>query len=248
MKQRSNKVPRSTTDAVRDKASAKSDEIVEKVAGGEPDSVDKRRVKALEIVNRFSHEALPKLADLAHVPKQHRDRFWWDVGDLLLDCLITQGDIHENLELRKNASFARAVDALKSARQALAQIDDAPREAFAARVSAAEEGIEVFLAELGELEPKRQLRRRGRPHGKVKDPASHKFARQLLECASRAGGNLTLQKYTQEGTLIEALKMLAPYLPKDVAAEKLPSSTLQRIKTEHGRWLRASQISGPEIG
>ena len=149
--------------------------------------------------------SLPKLVELARVPNARRDAFWWDAGDILLDFLLTQGNIHANLELLKNASFAKAVNALKSARQALAQIDDAPREAFRGYVSIAEEAVDDFLASVGELEPKRP-RRRGRPSGKFHDPVSNEFVFRLVECAVFNGGKLTFDKNTKEGTLIEALR------------------------------------------
>src|SRR5262249_18255885 len=81
---------------------------------GKADPEDARRIEALSIVVRFSLDSLPKLADIARVPKAQRDGFWWDAGDRLLDCLLIQRDIHENSELRKNVSFARALSTLRN--------------------------------------------------------------------------------------------------------------------------------------
>ena len=230
MRRRSKKVARNTTGAVRGKTSAKRQDI----RIGEPDPETARRMAANEVVSRFCAESLPKLIELARVPNVRRDAFWWDAGDILSDLLLTQGNIHANLELLKNASFAKAVNALKSARQALAQIDDAPREAFRGYVSIAEEAVHDFLASVGELEPKRP-RRRGRPSGKFHDPVSNEFVFRLVECAVFNGGKLTFDKNTKEGTLIEALRELAPYLPEGVDPDKLSSATLQRIKDAASR-------------
>ena len=227
---------------VRDKTSAKRRDIVEKVRTGKPDPEDARRIAALDVVGRFSREAVPKLTDVARVPKAYRDAFWWAVGDALFDCLLTQGDIHANSELQRNPSFTIAVDALKSARQALARIDEAARETFRRRISAVQEGIDEFLTALEDLktEPKQPLRsetlgQRGRPAGTVKDRASQEFVYKLLECASLHGGTFSLEKNIRRGTLLEALKLLAPYFPEGVAPEKLSPSTLQRIVDAHRR-------------
>src|SRR5262245_25163720 len=177
MKRRSKKVARNMTDVGRGKTSANRRDI----RVGEPDPETARRMAAHEVLARFCDKSLSKLIELARVPKARRDAFWWNVGDVLLEVLLTQGNIHANLELLKNASFARAVDVLKSARQALAQIDDAPREAFRGWISIAEEGVEEFLASVGELEPKRP-RRRGRPRAKRRDPVSYKIVFRLVEC------------------------------------------------------------------
>jgi hypothetical protein len=225
MKRRLKKVARNTADTVRGKTSAKRHDI----RIGKPDPETARRIAAHEVVARFCDKSLSKLIELARVPKARRDAFWWDLGDVLLDFLLTQANIHANLELLKNASFARAVGALKSARQALAQIDDAPREAFRGWISIAEEGVEEFLASVGELELKRP-RRRGKPPGKFRDPVAHKIVFRLVECAVFHGGKLTFDKNIKEGTLMEALGELAPYLPEGVHPDKLSPPTLQRIK------------------
>jgi hypothetical protein len=181
MKRRSKKVARNTADAFGGKTSVKRLDI----RVGEPAPETARRMAAEEVVNRFCDKSLPKLIGLARVPKAGRDAFWWDAGDVLLDFLL---NVHPNLELLKNASFAKAVAALKSTKQKLAQIDDAPREAFQGWVSNAEEAVKELLPSIEELEPKRQ-RRRGRPPGKVRDPVSHKIVFRIVECAVFHGGN-----------------------------------------------------------
>jgi hypothetical protein len=43
------------------------------------------------------------------------------------------------------------------------------------------------------------------------------------------GGHFTFRKNPKGGTLIEALKKLAPYLPEGVDPDELSPSTLQKI-------------------
>jgi hypothetical protein len=238
MERQAMKTPSNSTNAVGGTTSAKRHDLNEKVYIGELSDIA-RRIATHEVVARFCDEALPKLIELARVPKARRNGFWWAVGDALLDCLLTRGDIHANSELQKNESFARAVEALKSARKALAQMDESAREAFRERILVVQEGIDEFLTALEEpkTEPKRPLhsdplRQRGRPAGTVQNSASQDFVHKLLECASLNGGTFT-QKNIRRGTLIEALELLAPYLPKGVDPEKLHPSTLQRIMDAH---------------
>jgi hypothetical protein len=63
-------------------------------------------------------------------------------------------------------------------------------------------------------------RRRGRPHGVGGNPRFDEFVRELLNAARNSGGRLTLTRnpYADRpswtGTLIKAVKILEPYLPR----------------------------------
>ena len=122
-------------------------------------------------------------------------------------------------------------------------MDKSLRQTLFWPVEHAEQGIDRFLTAFGELEPKRPIRR-GKPRGKVKDPASHKFVSQLLDCASFNGGNLTFEKFAGKGTLKKALNKLVPYLPHGVDPNKLPLNTLQRIKSAQQK--RYKNIASPD--
>jgi len=74
---------------------------------------------------------------------------------------------------------------------------------------------------------------RGRRRGTVKDMTFEVFVRHLLLSAAEAGGDLTLDKNFKKGTLIDALNILRPYIPKGVVPNVLPLGTLQRIKTKY---------------
>jgi hypothetical protein len=226
------KIPSNSTNVVRGRTSVKRADLAEKVRSGELLPEQARHIALTDVLNPPPKDLLRGLAELAKIPDappSRREGFNICVLNALFDFWDRKEDIHASLELKKNKSFAIAIETLKSARQALAQMDEPYRQAFFWPVAHAEQGIDDFLMAFGELEPKRPLRRRGKPTGKVGDPASNKFVLQLLESASLHGGHFTFRKYPKGGTLVEALKKLALYLPEGVDPDKLSSNTLQRI-------------------
>ena len=227
------KTPSKSTNAVRGRTSVKRADLAEKVRSGELLPEQARHIAVTDVLGTLPGDLLRELAELAKIPDAPPSRReWFNIAVLnaLFDYWDRKENIHINLELEKNKSFARAIDALKYARQALAQIDESYRRAFFLPVAYAEQGIdEFFFMTSGELQPKRPIRRRGRPTGTVGDPASNKFVFELLESASVHGGHFTFQKNPKGGTLIEALKKLASYLPEGVDPHELSSATLQRI-------------------
>ena len=238
---RSKKSLGTSATVVRRRTSAKRDDLIEKLRSGEFVPEQARYIAVTDVLNGLPNDllrGLAELADIPHAPQARRRSFYGCVLDALWDCWNTREDIDAELYFRKNGSFANAIDALKSARQALAQIDASDRRAFFWPVAMAEQGMDYFLTALGELEPARPLRRRGKPPGKVKDSASHKFVLQLLKCAILHGGRLSFDKNVKEGALIEALNKLTPYLPQGVDPGKLSASTLQRIKDAASRAAR----------
>jgi hypothetical protein len=57
----------------------------------------------------------------------------------------------------------------------------------------------------------------------------HRFVNDLLDAAAAAGGKLTLNARSERGTLVDAIKLLLPYLPQEIS--KMPSfSTLKRLR------------------
>jgi hypothetical protein len=81
--------------------------------------------------------------------------------------------------------------------------------------------------------------RPGRKRGAVKDSAFASFVFYLHVSTAVAGGKLTLDKNRnfKDGTLVEALKILRPYLPRGVIPDDLTLhlATLQRIKTAQSK-------------
>jgi len=92
----------------------------------------------------------------------------------------------------------------------------------------------VFSLVTGKLPPRYphqspQSRRGGK--GTVKHPIFQNFVCDLLISTTAAEGNLTLDKNGKDGTLINAIEMLAFYLPDDFDPKSLSFSTFQRLKT-----------------
>ena len=83
--------------------------------------------------------------------------------------------------------------------------------------------------------------KQGRRWGIINDVTFDSFVWHLLGSAAEAGGTLTLDKNFKKGTLIDALAILRPYLPRDVIPYDLHPhlSTLQRIKTKHTKARRS---------
>jgi hypothetical protein len=176
-------------------------------------------------------DVLPRLADLARVPERARNRFFDYVINILFDALENYFWNREAASrLDGNAALTRAMGALRSARQALAELDAQHREALWWPIAEVESGIDMFCEMVGSTETARpRPRRQGRPTGAVKDSVFQVLCESLLQAAETAGGKLTLQKNAKRGTLIDALDMLAPHLPDGLVPAALPLSTLERI-------------------
>ena len=71
-------------------------------------------------------------------------------------------------------------------------------------------------------------------HGKAAEVARKQFVKTLLDTADRAGGRLRLNRRTEGGSLVEAMELLAPYLPPEFG-EKLSLATLRRV---YEPWLK----------
>jgi hypothetical protein len=66
----------------------------------------------------------------------------------------------------------------------------------------------------------------------------------LLDAAADAGGNLTLNQRSERGTLIDAIEVLLPYLPKEIS-ERSSFSTLRRLREP---WAQNRENNSAERG
>jgi hypothetical protein len=197
--------------------------------------------RSFAISERLSLE-LPRLTDLAQVPSDPKARVPFDperpgrfrgaVLDVVLDAW-KNADVHaEALQLPStHPALYRAVAALRSAKHALADLDERHREALWWPIAEAESGIDLFLGEEAER-IKRRVHRRGRRAGTVKDRMFQIFVRDLLLATEACGGRLGFEKNIGKGRLVEAINILKPCLPKGFVPTPLPLSTLQRIKSQ----------------
>jgi hypothetical protein len=80
---------------------------------------------------------------------------------------------------------------------------------------------------------------RGRRPGTVENVIFQEFVFDLLSTAGASGGHVTFDKNYETGTLVDAIKVLTPHLPKDVVPKNLSKSmgTIQRIVTKYRKLL-----------
>jgi hypothetical protein len=143
--------------------------------------------------------------------------------------------------------LSRAVDALRAARQALADLDEECKKVgLSGRGGLAESQFWWRLPELtGAIEqemdrffkwtweetepPRPRAHRRGRRPGTAKNRRFRVFLRKLTNAAKAHGGRLGLQKNIPKGALLEAIEIVAPHLPDGFVPKRLSASTLQNI-------------------
>jgi hypothetical protein len=69
----------------------------------------------------------------------------------------------------------------------------------------------------------------GRPSGRFRQVTQRSFVTLILDAAADAHGKLTLNARSGRGSMVDAIKLLLPYLPQEI--EKMPSfSTLKRLR------------------
>jgi hypothetical protein len=192
-------------------------------------------------------KVLCQLADLARIPpisEQPRAWFFSVILNTVFDAWDNDDRRIVEIEARSDEPLSRAIDALRAARQATADLNKEQREALWWPIAEIEQGIDRFL-EWVTGKAKRthgRTQRRGRPLGTVKRSTFETFIRDLLQASRYAGRELTFEKNIGKGTLIDAINLLEPYLPTGFIPRPLPS-TLQRIKTALRRTRKGSPYS-----
>jgi len=175
-------------------------------------------------------DVLRQLAELARVPDEKRVEFCRQVSNLVSDMWRHHADSRALLVAKQNKSLSRAIDALRAARQALADLDEELREAGRELIVDIELWVTQFLACMGEQSgpARRRADGRGRRPGRVNWMFAA-FVVKLRRAARDAGGRLGLQKNIEKGPLLEAIEIVAPHLPDGFVPKPLSASTLQRI-------------------
>jgi hypothetical protein len=188
-----------------------------------------------------------RLAELARVPEESRDGFWLELFDAMIEAWEHDASRGLALSLNQNEVLSRAVEALRAARQALADLDEECKKvgpsgrgglaesqfwwSLPQLTAAIEQGMDKFFEWTGEATepPRPRAHRRGRRRGTVKNPSFRVFLRKLSNAAKAHGGRLGLQKNIPEGALLEAIEIVAPHLPEGFVPKRLSASTLQNI-------------------
>ena len=192
---------------------------------------------------------ISRLADLAVVPDANRHIF----SDLIVRDL-DELSVRQRKEGPRSDALKKAVTSLRSARQALEDMTHEEKQYFSPIDAHMDDGwyiqlklcIEEFLhhADGGALtsfglEPvcfpsrgRGSKRSRGRPLGTRINPALESIVCTLTIAAFYAGGEFSVDEKSGGGTLVDALKVLAPHFPKGAIPNVPPLKTLRRAKNE----------------
>jgi hypothetical protein len=143
----------------------------------------------------------------------------------------------------RSATVTRAIRAMRAARLALADLDRADRRTFGDQEFSILFNLECALHKFmfhvdGGAAPDvipGQAPRRGRRSGGTGNLGLRALVIDLLFITNQVGGWLSLEKNAQKGTLVDAIRILAPYVPTGVVPKFLSFSTLQRIKTDQAK-------------
>jgi hypothetical protein len=192
------------------------------------------------------------VADLAKVPPENRDEFY-DVIQLPIR-LIWETDRRAN-GIAAGKALNKAAKAAREFAQAVNHMSEEDHEwvkqlwtkaPLYRRAIPHLEGTASALAQLFSLAVgKAPLqdwsgtpRGRGRRPGDIKNLAFQEFVHHLVLVTEEwSGGQLTFDKnYKERSTLLKAIKILGDFLPPGVVPTHLPLSTIQRIKTDPGRY------------
>jgi hypothetical protein len=171
-------------------------------------------------------EVLRQLAKLARVSAEERENFY----DLVCGTVQIVWDWDRRATATKpGRALARAGQAARTLHDALGNLNNLDRQWLEVLLERTIHGhwmdgglaglqrsayhVTYFLSDaLGQSPPDRNppSHRRGRKTGGVKDLRFQEFVRNILIDANLTGGSLTLQKNIARGTLIGAIKTLAP--------------------------------------
>jgi len=187
------------------------------------------------------------LARRAGVPNKHRASF----------CDIVWGGVQavwdrDRRGKKPGPALVRAAEAARKLHKVLVNLSPDDR-AWAGKLLAKSPWYRHWIPELsgttyglahllstaqGKVPPRRQDKVldphvRGRRRGTVKDVEFRNFVVDLLVAAAETDGQLTLEKNLGTGSLIDALNILRPYLPKGIIPNVLPLGTLQTCKTNY---------------
>jgi hypothetical protein len=189
-----------------------------------------------------------RLADLAHVPPEQREQFFdlvhWTVA------LAWMRD-RRALGTTAGAALVRVAEAARTLHQELGKLDpidrnwierlwrrtpwykdwllDVPETVFR---------VAHMLSSAAGMSPPRATGVAAPPHQKSdrdrtrKDVMFLDFVRRLKLVVSESGGELALDQNYDKGTLIDALDLLKPHLPKGVVPDRLPLGTLKKLKAD----------------
>ena len=199
-------------------------------------------------------DVLRKVADLGRIPADQRDFFFSAVRHYMQEACKLSRLVERGLEKKKSTTLLHAARALY---EVLGTLNGKERELVEEILGDESEFIvfnKISGRRLGELKYAAfQLvllfslitgaphpgypyegprpRQRGKRSGTLKDLIFQNFVCAFLIFTKRSRGGFTLEKNIRVGTLIKAIRLLAPHLSNGFVPSRLPTSTLQRLKT-----------------
>jgi hypothetical protein len=191
-----------------------------------------------KLLKRPSDEVLSQLADIASVPreKEARDLFSRFIVHMLLPDLHSFCNRPKNRP--NNQAVREAVQAMYSVLRAINNLSTKDRELLVD--SYLEYGIYRFLMYADDHVVKfedghiaEQLRPPGRPKGRRgnKNLGLAQLVSDLIYIADKVGGKLTCEKNIGQGTLIDAIDVLEPFLPPSVVQQDRSPSTIDDMRS-----------------
>jgi hypothetical protein len=195
-----------------------------------------------------------RIADLARIlDGRNRDKLY-DVIQLPVQ-LIWELD-RRCTGTKAQKALIRAADAARAFHEAVADLSPDDREwveELRAKVPQYEKCLPVlarsveaaaglFSVAVNKAPPQAKSGRGRRP-GDVEHFSFRQFVIYLrVVTEAWCGGTLTLDKNYQKGTLIEAIRILEPYLPVGVVPRSLPLQAIQRDKDNPGSFTTVADI------
>jgi hypothetical protein len=185
-----------------------------------------------------------RLADLAGVPTNDREAFCERVSDRLLR--LWKRD-RRAVSSKPGPDLVKAAKAARTLQEAFYRLNKHDREWVDNMLSSQmqfERGeihhLETTILNLAMVfsvatgRPPPLPPHLGRPLG-IKDQMFRELVFSLLSAAVDSHGKFTLDKNSQSGTLLKALNILRPHLPKGLVPAALPVGTIQKLKTDFFR-------------
>jgi hypothetical protein len=211
-------------------------------------------------LNRPSDEVLSQLADIASVPreKEARNLFSRFIVHMLLPDLHAFYDRPKNRP--NNQAVREAVQAMHSVLRAINNLSTKDRELLVD--SYLEYGIYRFLMYADDYVVKFEdghIAGATRPPGKPKGRRDNKnlgleqLVSNLVYIADKVGGKLTCEKNVGQGTLIDAIDVLEPFLPPSIVQQNRSPSTIDDMRSAaykrlaENRAARARQMEGLRV-
>jgi hypothetical protein len=191
-----------------------------------------------------------QIAELARIPAHERGQFCQRVCDSVQAVWETD---RRAVSSKPGRALLKAAGAARTLNEAICSLNkddrewverlmarsvyqELPRE-FLLTVSQIDDLFSTAIGRSAPFGPGTAALRdkRGRRRGNVKDTMFKEFIRDILLWTAEAGGEFTLDKNYNKGTLIDALNILRRHLPNGVVLIALPLTTIQRIKTKYSK-------------